>query len=121
MLIFFVLLPLVLTIGSAPSGLTEQDLKESLFIVHFSTGPAWDPDKAPADQQAFAEHSANLSRLRSDGQILFGGRYEDLGLIILRTTSIDAATELLSSDPGVQAEIFKFTVSPIYVFYEWED
>jgi hypothetical protein len=95
--------------------------QDTLFVVHFSTGSAWDTTKAPNEQAGFAEHSANLKKLRSDGLILFGGRYEEFGMIILRDSTLESATRLLESDPGVSSGLFRYRIAPIRVFYPWKD
>lgn len=92
----------------------------ALFIVHFEPGEAWDASLQPAEQTSFQEHSANMSRLRKEGTIVFGARYSRFGLIILQTESLEVATATLEADPGVQAGIFTFSVEPISVFYPWK-
>ena len=115
---------LITIVAAALSSLAhaeEGEKRGSLFIVHFSTGPSWDQSKPPGDQDGFSEHSANLRQLRTEGTILFGARYEEFGMIIIRASSLEVANELIESDPGVQSGIFVFTVAPINVFYEWKD
>lgn len=36
--------------------LAAQQTSQPLFIVHFSTGPAWDKPLAPGEQDGFAQH-----------------------------------------------------------------
>jgi len=100
-----------------PKALAQDDL----FVVHFSTGPAWDTTRTPNEQVTFAEHSANLSRLRSEGVIRFGGRYDEFGMIILRSSSLENATAMIETDPGVKSGLFVFRIAPIRVFYPWKD
>ena len=38
----------------------ETKPADSLYIVTYTTGPAWDASKAPHEQPYFKEHSANL-------------------------------------------------------------
>ena len=122
-----ILLPIALLITIVATALfsfadaEEDQARGSLFVVHFSTGPSWDQSKPPGDQDGFSEHSANLRQLRTEGTILFGARYGEFGMIIVRASSLEAANELIESDPGVQSGIFVFTVVPINVFYEWKD
>jgi hypothetical protein len=95
--------------------------EDGLFVVHFATGSAWDTTRAPNEQTGFDEHSANLSRLRSDGVIVFGGRYDVFGMIILRDSSLEAATKRIASDPGVRRNLFTYTIAPLSVFYPWKE
>ena len=93
----------------------------SSFVVHFETGPGWDNAKPPAEQNGFREHSANLNRLRQSGVITFGARYEDYGMIFIKAASLDAATSIVASDPGVESEIFVYRIAPLSVFYPWKE
>ncbi|MDH4070776.1 MAG: YciI family protein [Ignavibacteria bacterium] len=95
--------------------------EEPLFVIHFTVGPSWNKEKPPAEQEHFSEHSANLGALRKAGTILFGARYEEVGMIVVRSTSLDSARELIESDPGVAAGLFTFTIAPLYPFYEWKE
>ena len=114
------LITIVATARSSFADADEDQARGSLFVVHFSTGPSWDQSKPPGAQDGFSEHSANLGQLRTEGTILFGARYGEFGMIIVRASSLEAANELIESDPGVQSGIFVFTVAPINVFYEWK-
>jgi ketosteroid isomerase-like protein len=93
-------------------------LLDALFIVTFSTGPAWAKDKPPAEQPAFAEHGANLQRLRREGRIPLGGRYADKGVIVARFADEAAARRELAADPGVKAGTFTFEVAELRPFFE---
>jgi uncharacterized protein YciI len=86
------------------------------FAATFRTGPAWDAAKAPQDQAAFAAHSQNLRALRSEGRLLLGGRYGELGLVVLRAANLDEARGLVERDPAVKAGTFAVDVQPFYPF-----
>jgi len=86
------------------------------FAATFRTGPAWDPAKAPQDQAAFAAHSQNLRALRNEGRLLLGGRYGELGLVVLRAASLDEARSFVERDPSVKAGTFAVDVQPFYPF-----
>ena len=101
--------------------LQEAVSEEKLFVVHFSTGSAWDTTKSPNEQTSFAEHSVNLGRLRSEGIILFGGRYDEFGMVVVRASSLESATEIIKADPGIGSGLFRFTISPLSVFYNWKE
>ena len=94
---------------------------QTVFVVHFSTGPAWQADVPPMEQDSFREHSANLRRLREQGDILFGARYGAYGMIFLQSDSIETATAELDGDPGVVAGIFVYQIEPMNIFYSWRD
>jgi len=86
------------------------------FAATFRTGPAWDAAKAPADQAGFAAHSQNLRALRTEGRLLLGGRYGELGLVVLRAATLDEAKALVERDPSVKAGTFAVDVQPFYPF-----
>lgn len=78
----------------------------ALLVVHIETGPNWNESLARKDQSGFREHSANPGRLREQGVMLFGARYDDLGIVVLKAATLDDAKALMEADPGVQAGIF---------------
>lgn len=86
------------------------------FAATFRTGPAWDAAKPPAEQAHFADHSKNLRALRAEGRLLLGGRSGELGLVILRASSLDEARALVARDPAVKAGTFAVDVQPFYPF-----
>lgn len=88
----------------ACNGLLAQT--DTLFAVQFTTGPQWDSAKAPNEQAHFAEHSANLSRLRKDGVLVIGARYGEVGLVVLRLPDEDAVKAQLARDPSIEAGTF---------------
>lgn len=90
----------------------------NLYIVHFSTGPAWEADVPFPEQQHAQEHSRNLGRLREAGTLLFGGRYGDTGMIVLRTTSEAQARAEIESDPAVQDGVFGFEIAQLTPFFD---
>lgn len=95
----------------------SQASTDSLFIVTYVTGPAWDASKAPNEQANFKEHSANLSAWRKEGAIRFGARYADKGIIFLAAASLKAARERIASDQGVSGGLFVAEVQPLMPFY----
>ncbi|GAB3023820.1 YciI family protein [Bowmanella dokdonensis] len=102
------------------AGIAQASEPQSrLFVVHFATGPAWDTQLSATAQPGFKEHSGNLQRLRKAGQIRFGARYGELGMILLSSPSLEAATQVISEDPGVRAGLFTFTIEELNVFYPW--
>jgi hypothetical protein len=105
----------------APLSLAASDGPDPQFIVHFSTGPSWTDSLPPGEQPGFREHSENLNRLRSDGVIQFGARYDEYGMLVVRAASEQAVRDLLDEDPGVKTGIFVFSIAPLQVFYPWRD
>jgi hypothetical protein len=88
------------------------------FVVLFHTGPAWDSSKPPNEQNGFREHSANLRRLRSAGQITMGARYSNVGLIVLEAANEAAARAEFEKDPTLAAKVFTLELHPMRFFYE---
>lgn len=112
---------LLLTIATVITGYVaaqEVKLVDSLYVVTYTTGSAWDKTKPPQDQTYFKEHSANLSKLRKEGGITAGARYADKGIIFLKAKSIVAARELILTDPAVANKLFTADIQKASVFYE---
>ena len=112
--IFFVFLAVWL-----PGFAAAQDAPpaDSLFIVTYTTGPAWNTAKPPNEQAYFKEHSANLSAWRKAGIIRFGARFADKGIIFLTERSLQAARERIAGDQGVAGGLFVADVQPLSPFY----
>ncbi len=111
----------VMVVAILAAGIVAVETQSpALFVVHFETGPNWNTALSPAEQPGFKEHSANLSRLRKEGAIVFGARYDEFGMIFLEAESLDAAKAIVGTDPGVRSGAFVFRVAPLQVFYPWE-
>lgn len=91
---------------------------DSLYIVTFTTGSAWDFSKKPHEQPYFKEHSMNLSTLRKEGIIKLGARYADKGIIVITASNLQAAKELIGADASVVNKLFTADVQKLSVFYE---
>ena len=91
---------------------------ERLFLVQFTVGEKWVKEKAPNEQAFFAEHSANLKRLRTEGKLLLGGRYSDKGVIIVKAASEEAVQREIQQDPSVSHGTFVAAVFPFAPFYD---
>ena len=87
-----------------------------LFAVVFRTGPAWDAAKPPGEQTHFKDHSANIARLKAEGRLVVGGRFADVGLLLLRAATREEAQSLVDRDPSVAAGVFKAEVHPWSTF-----
>lgn len=110
-------LMLCMAVGSQASDVTGR----KMFVVHFSLGEKWDAKLSPAEQANFKQHSENLTRLRNEGSIVFGARYADVGMLVMRSASIEAVTAEIEKDPGVIAGIFDFKIDAMNVFYPWQE
>lgn len=93
-----------------------------LFVVHLTTGPAWDASKPPSEQPGMREHSANLARLRSEGKIIIGARYKDSqadkGMIVLRLASRAEVEAEFAKDPMVVEKRFIADIAEFRPFYD---
>lgn len=106
--------------GTANAQSPQPAATQQQFVVHFSLGPAWDTEKPPQEQTGFAEHSANMQRLRAEGMILLGARYADLGMLIIQADSFASAEAVIAQDPAVTHRIFHYTIEPVSIFYPWK-
>lgn len=88
-----------------------------LFAVEIRIGEKWDAGKPPHEQAHFKEHSSNLRRLRERGVLQVGLRYADTGFIVLSAPTEADARALLDEDPSFAARIFRYSISPLNVFY----
>ena len=88
-----------------------------LFVVELRTGPKWDTSKKPGEQLHFRDHSANLKKLRDNGQLLVGARYSDKGWLVVGAETAAAARALIDADPSVQNGVFVYELHPVNVFY----
>jgi hypothetical protein len=95
----------------------QQTPADSLFIVTYTTGPAWQTNKAPGEQIHFKEHSANLGAWRKEGFITFGARYGDKGIIFVKAPSGAMVRERILSDPAVAQGLFRAAIEPLKPFY----
>src|SRR5436190_1429276 len=95
-----------------------QAPRDSLYIVTYVTGPAWDQNKLPQDQGFFKEHSSRLSQLRKEGTIKFGARYADKGIIVVAAANKEKAKELVNADQAVINKLFIADVQNLNIFYD---
>lgn len=106
-------LPLV----AAQSASVAADVQPRLFAVEITVGAKWDQSKQPHEQAFFKEHSANLRRLRESGVLVIGARYSDKGLVVVSANTELEVRTMLDQDPSFKAEVFKYAVHPLGVFY----
>jgi uncharacterized protein YciI len=107
---------LALLFLAAPATFAQESSR--LFVIHFSTGPAWLADKPFNEQPHSREHSQNLARLRSEGMLLLGARYADKGMVVLRAANETAARAEIEKDPTVRTKVFVYDIAPFAPFYE---
>ena len=102
------------------SSTTAQETKpaDSLYIVTYTTGSLWDHTKKVNEQPYFKDHSANLSKLRTEGVITAGARYGDKGIIFIKAQSMLAAREFVLSDPAVINKLFMADIQKVFVYYD---
>jgi uncharacterized protein YciI len=78
----------------------------AIFAVTFRTGPGWDKAKAPAEQKSFAEHGRNIRALGEEGRLVLGGRFGEVGLLLVRAADEKEARSLIDRDPSEAAGTF---------------
>ena len=105
----------------AISSSAQTQAADSLYIVTYTTGSAWDASKKFNEQPYFKEHSANLSALRKAGTIKFGARYADKGIIFIKAATLQAAKDLINADLGVINKLFNADVQRLSPFYPWRE
>jgi uncharacterized protein YciI len=98
-----------LACAAAPTA-TPSPAASGLYAVVVRTGPSWDPAKPPASQLNFKEHSANIRRLGTEGKLAVGGRFGDLGLLVVRAGSKAEARALFDADPSLASGTFQVEV-----------
>ena len=110
---------LLLLIFSFPvfSFAQENQPKDSLYIVTYTTGPAWDHSKAPGEQTHFSDHSKHLSSLRKEGVIKLGARAAEKGIIVFVARSMTHAKEIINSDVAIAGGLFETDIQKFNVFY----
>jgi uncharacterized protein YciI len=100
----------------SPSPSAPASPPAKLFAVVIRTGPAWDPAKPPGEQRLFKEHSQNIGRLKSEGRLAVGGRFSDMGLLLVKAASAQEAQALMDQDPSLAAGTFKAEIHPWSTF-----
>ena len=104
---------LVLTISSM--GYAQEN--EKLFAMIYSKGKGWNENIATSEQAYFKAHSLHLQNLRKQGKILVGGRYADLGFMILKAEDAKEAESITKQDSSVVSGTFKVELFEFHTFY----
>jgi hypothetical protein len=93
-----------------------------LFVVHLTTGSGWQKDRAVNEQEGFREHSTNLARLRSEGKLVIGARYQDKhadkGMLVLRVASRNEIETEFARDPMIASKHFDLDIAEFNPFYD---
>src|SRR5688572_33058044 len=92
--------------AQAPSAAPAAPPGKRTFALVFRMGASWDKAKAPGAQAHFADHSANIRKLREEGRLLVGGRFSDQGLLIVAAQDEAEARTFVERDPSVRAGTF---------------
>ena len=95
----------------------DSTVSESYFIVLYTTGDKWDSEKEFHEQLYFTEHSKHLGDLRKAKTITLGGRYSDVGLIMIKAKNKAEAKTLITSDISIINGIFKAEIHAFDPFY----
>lgn len=113
----FIIVIVIVTFSITTNAQTPV-LADSLFVVTYTTGPAWDHAKSPGEQLYFKEHSASLSKLRKEGVIKAGARFGEKGMIFISAGSLSHAKEIIHGDVAVSHKLFEADVQKMLVFYD---
>lgn len=95
----------------------DAEIEGRLFAVRFTVGPSWDEAKPFAEQKHAAEHSANLRRMREEGLVVLGGRFADIGMIVVQAPDASTVRAQLARDPSLEAGTFRVTVDEYRPFF----
>ena len=90
---------------------------EKLFAMIYSKGNAWNENIATSEQAYFKAHTRHLQRLRKQGKILMGGRYSNLGFMILKAEDAEKAEMITKQDSSVVGGTFKVELFEFHPFY----
>lgn len=85
-----------------------------LFVVVYTPGSAWIPEKLIFEQPFFKEHARYMKRFFDGKQIIMGGPFMDNqgGLGIIEAASEAEAGEIVQQDPAVLAQVFQPGLHP---------
>ena len=109
------------SLASPAEDIESPEAEPQLFAVEIKSGPNWDESKSAYEQAYFQEHSANLKRLRSEGHIVMGARYSDIGLVIFSALSAEEVEAMMEQDPSMAAGTFVFEVHAFNMFYSFSN
>lgn len=102
---------------TAPSLAASAQVPDSVYIVTYTTGKAWNNAIKAHEQPYFKEHSTYLSNLRKNGVIQLGVRDREHGILFIYATDLKHAKELIESDVAIVNQLFSVVVEKANVFY----
>ena len=82
---------------------------DRLFFVLRTRGAAWDRERAPEEQEGWAEHYAFMTVLARDGVVTLGGPLEGTPnyLVLVRASSEADVRARLGEDVWLQKDILR--------------
>jgi len=97
-------------------GADDYGMKPYVMVI-LKTGTAEITDKAERDK-VFAGHFSNMKKLAEAQKLVVAGPFSDAapkrGLFILNVNNIEAAEEIVKTDPAVAAGVFDYELSLLY-------
>jgi hypothetical protein len=102
----------------AVEAIGAQAPADSLWALVLTTGPAWQAELPAGSQAGFGSHSRNLTRLRGEGRILFGGRYGGVGLLVFRASSEAQVRAMLEPDSTIETGVFATDIQVWRTIYD---
>ena len=101
---------------AAAVGADDYGMKPYVMVI-LKTGTAEITDKAERDK-VFEGHFSNMKKLAEAQKLLVAGPFSDSapkrGLFILNVNNIEAAEEIVKTDPAVAAGVFDYELSLLY-------
>lgn len=96
---------------------TSAQTADSVYIVTYTTGKAWNNTIKFHEQPYFKEHSTHLSALRKNGVIQLGVRDREHGILFIYASNLTHAKDLIESDLAIVNQLFNVSVEKANVFY----
>ena len=90
-----------------------------MFVVIYTSGPAWQTGKRATDQPLFREHLRYMQQLFAARQLLMGGPFLDSvgALAILDVASVAQARDIAAHDPFVLARVIEPHLHPWHAYF----
>lgn len=103
----------VVLLGACASGSGQGPRRDADYVfVYLKTGPASATNTPAQKQEIFKGHMANMKRLSEGRKLLIAGPFDKpadtswRGLFLFDVPSVEAARQLVATDPGVRAGEF---------------
>jgi uncharacterized protein YciI len=90
-----------------------------MFVVIYTSGPAWQSGKRVTEQPMFREHLQYMQQVFAARQLLMGGPLLDTesALAILDVASVVQARDIVAHDPWVQARVLEPQLHPWQTYF----